>query len=135
MNPTIQTHALTKTFGHTDALSGVDLTVPEGAIYALVGANGAGKTTIIKLLMNILRPTSGTAHVLGLDSHHIDGKAFNRIGYVSENQETARLDDRPGACSNTCAPSTPPGTAPSNNSSSASSTSRSSASSNTSPAA
>jgi ABC-2 type transport system ATP-binding protein len=87
MNPTIQTHSLTKTFGHTDALTGVDLTVPEGAIYALVGANGAGKTTIIKLLMNILRPTSGTAHVLGLDSHDVAGAAFNRIGYVSENQD------------------------------------------------
>jgi ABC-2 type transport system ATP-binding protein len=87
MKPTIQTHALTKTFGHTDALSGVDLTVPEGAIYALVGANGAGKTTIIKLLMNILRPTSGTAQVLGLDSRHVAGAAFNRIGYVSENQD------------------------------------------------
>jgi ABC-2 type transport system ATP-binding protein len=40
--------------------------VPEGAIYALVGANGAGKTTIIKLLMNIFRPTSGSAQVLGI---------------------------------------------------------------------
>src|SRR5580698_745061 len=87
MNPTIQTQSLTKTFGHTDALSGVDLTVPEGAIYALVGANGAGKTTIIKLLMNILRPTSGSARVLGIDSHDVEGSAFNRIGYVSENQE------------------------------------------------
>jgi ABC-2 type transport system ATP-binding protein len=87
MNPTIQTQSLTKTFGHTDALAGVNLTVPEGAIYALVGANGAGKTTIIKLLMNILRPTSGTARVLGLDSHAIAGEAFNRIGYVSENQD------------------------------------------------
>ena len=87
MNPTIQTHSLTKTFGHTDALTGVNLTVPEGAIYALVGANGAGKTTIIKLLMNILRPTSGTARVLGLDSHKVAGTAFNRIGYVSENQD------------------------------------------------
>jgi ABC-2 type transport system ATP-binding protein len=87
MNPTIQTQSLTKTFGHTDALAGVNLIVPEGAIYALVGANGAGKTTIIKLLMNILRPTSGSARVLGLDSHDVAGSAFNRIGYVSENQE------------------------------------------------
>ncbi len=83
----IQTQSLTKTFGSTDALSGVDLTVPEGAIYALVGANGAGKTTIIKMLMNIFRPSSGSAHILGLDSHEIEGEAFNRIGYVSENQE------------------------------------------------
>jgi len=86
-NPTIRTQGLTKTFGQTTALKGVDLIVPEGAIYALVGANGAGKTTIIKLLMNILRPTSGSAHILGLDSHDVAGAAFNRIGYVSENQD------------------------------------------------
>jgi ABC-2 type transport system ATP-binding protein len=61
--------------------------VPEGAIYALVGANGAGKTTMIKLMMNILRPTSGCAEVLGSDSTSLAGKAFIRIGYVSENQE------------------------------------------------
>ena len=46
---------------------------PRGAIYALVGANGAGKTTMIKLLMNILRPTSGRAEVLGIDSHKLGG--------------------------------------------------------------
>jgi ABC-2 type transport system ATP-binding protein len=87
MNSAIQTESLCKRYGKTAALDGVDLAVPEGAIYALVGANGAGKTTLIKLLMNILRPTSGRAHVLGLDSHNVAGKAFNRIGYVSENQE------------------------------------------------
>jgi ABC-2 type transport system ATP-binding protein len=87
MNSAIQVESLCKRYGKTAALDGVDLSVPEGAIYALVGANGAGKTTLIKLLMNILRPTSGRAQVLGLDSHHIAGKAFNRIGYISENQE------------------------------------------------
>jgi ABC-2 type transport system ATP-binding protein len=61
--------------------------VPEGAIYALVGPNGAGKTTIIKLLMNIFCPSAGRADVLGIDSRQLAGKAFNRIGYVSENQE------------------------------------------------
>jgi ABC-2 type transport system ATP-binding protein len=87
MNPTIQTESLAKRFGHTEVLRGIDLAVPEGAIYALVGANGAGKTTIIKLLMNILRPTAGHAGVLGIDSEKLAGAAFNRIGYVSENQE------------------------------------------------
>ena len=87
MNSVIQTQGLTKNFGHTEVLRNIDLAVPEGAIYALVGANGAGKTTMIKLLMNILRPTSGRASVLGTDSHEIAGKAFTRIGYVSENQE------------------------------------------------
>jgi ABC-2 type transport system ATP-binding protein len=87
MNPAIQTQSLSKSFGKTIAVDRLDLVVPEGAIYALVGANGAGKTTLIKLLMNIIRPTAGSAQVLGIDSHAISGKAFNRIGYVSENQE------------------------------------------------
>jgi len=86
-NPAVVTEALTRTFGRTTALQGVDLTVPEGAIYALVGPNGAGKTTLIKLLMNILRPSAGRAQVLGRDSLAIAGRAFNRVGYVSENQE------------------------------------------------
>jgi len=87
MNPTIRTQSLSKRFGRTIAVDNVGLAVPEGAIYALVGANGAGKTTLIKLLMNILRPNAGSAQVLGIDSHRLTGEAFNRIGYVSENQE------------------------------------------------
>jgi ABC-2 type transport system ATP-binding protein len=84
---TIRTEGLTRRFGRTLALDHVDLAVPEGAIYALVGANGAGKTTMIKLLMNIFRPTAGSAQVLGTDARMLAGKAFERIGYVSENQE------------------------------------------------
>jgi ABC-2 type transport system ATP-binding protein len=84
---TLQTTALTRRFGKTLALNEVSMAVPEGSIYALVGANGAGKTTLIKLLMNILRPDSGTSSVLGIDSRKLSGKAFERIGYVSENQE------------------------------------------------
>ena len=87
MNPTIHTENLSKRFGRTLAVDGLELTVPEGAIYALVGPNGAGKTTIIKLLMNIFSPSAGRAEVLGIDSRRLAGKAFSRIGYVSENQE------------------------------------------------
>jgi ABC-2 type transport system ATP-binding protein len=87
MNAVIRTQALVRNFGRTVALAGVDLDVPEGAIYALVGANGAGKTTLIKVLMNIFQPSSGSAMVLDTDSRHIAGKHFARIGYVSENQE------------------------------------------------
>jgi ABC-2 type transport system ATP-binding protein len=83
----INTEKLTRRFGRTVALDAVDLEVPEGAVYALVGANGAGKTTLIKTLMNIFPPTAGTARVLGIDSHKVVGKIFNRIGYVSENQQ------------------------------------------------
>ena len=87
MNPTINTQSLSKNFGRTTAVDNITLAVPEGSIYALVGANGAGKTTLIKLLMNILRPNAGTAKVLGVDSSKVGGSFFNRIGYVSENQE------------------------------------------------
>jgi|HubBroStandDraft_5_1064220.scaffolds.fasta_scaffold66094_2 ABC-2 type transport system ATP-binding protein len=87
MNPTIRTENLSRRFGRTSAVDTISLDVPEGSIYALVGANGAGKTTLIKLLMNILRPSGGRSEVLGIDSHQLTGERFNRIGYVSENQE------------------------------------------------
>jgi ABC-2 type transport system ATP-binding protein len=87
MNSAIQTHGLVKHFGKTQVLRGIDLNVPEGAIYALMGTNGAGKTTMIKVLMNILRASAGSASVLGIASSDLEGKGFTRIGYVSENQE------------------------------------------------
>lgn len=83
----IRTDNLCKRYRRVQALDHLSLEVPEGAIYALVGPNGAGKTTAIKIFMNIFRATSGTAEVLGTDSRKIAGRAFERIGYVSENQD------------------------------------------------
>ena len=85
--PAIQTRNLTVRFGRNEALSGLDLSVPAGAIFALVGPNGAGKTTLIKTLLNLYAPTSGTASVLAMPSTAVRGHALERIGYVSENQE------------------------------------------------
>jgi ABC-2 type transport system ATP-binding protein len=87
MNAPIFTRNLSRNFGRTIALNGVDLDVPEGTVYALVGANGAGKTTLIKVLVNIFQPSGGSAQVLATDSREVTGKVFQRIGYVSENQE------------------------------------------------
>jgi ABC-2 type transport system ATP-binding protein len=87
MNNAIRTENLVKTFGRVEALRGLDLAVPEGAVYALVGPNGAGKTTVIKILMNIFGATRGRAEVLGLESTRLRGQHFSSIGYVSENQE------------------------------------------------
>lgn len=87
MSSAIRTENLTKQFRRVAALSGLNLDVPEGAIFAFIGPNGAGKTTAIKILMNILKPTSGRAQVLGVDSTQIAGAMFTSIGYVSENQE------------------------------------------------
>jgi ABC-2 type transport system ATP-binding protein len=83
----IQSESLNKSFRGHDALRGVSLAVPEGNIYALIGTNGAGKTTIIKTLLNLLAPTSGRAEVLGVDSRRLAARDFTQIGYVSENQE------------------------------------------------
>jgi ABC-2 type transport system ATP-binding protein len=87
MSEAVQYKELTKRFRGVVAVDGLNLTVPEGAVYALVGVNGAGKTTAIKTLMNILRPSSGSAEVLGTESRRISQRELQQIGYVSENQE------------------------------------------------
>jgi ABC-2 type transport system ATP-binding protein len=63
----IETNALAKSFGETKALAGVDLRIRQGSVYGLLGPNGAGKTTTIRILATLLKPTAGTATVLGLD--------------------------------------------------------------------
>jgi ABC-2 type transport system ATP-binding protein len=67
MSYAIETSALAKTFGETKALAGVELRIRQGTVYGLLGPNGAGKTTTIRILATLLRPTAGTATVLGLD--------------------------------------------------------------------
>lgn len=83
----IQVNGLCKRFRRFEALHDVSFCVPEGSAFALVGANGAGKTTCIKILMNILEPTRGTAKLLDVDSRRISPHELEQIGYVSENQE------------------------------------------------
>lgn len=83
----ILANELRKVYGAHDAIEGLTFRVPEGSAFALIGANGAGKTTTIKMLMNILQPSSGDATVLGIDSRKLSAKEFQRIGYVSENQQ------------------------------------------------
>jgi ABC-2 type transport system ATP-binding protein len=87
MTDVITTNRLSKRYRKNLALDGLSLSVPEGGVYALLGANGAGKTTALKLLMNLHPPTSGQATVLGIDSRKLQGEHFSQIGYVSENQD------------------------------------------------
>jgi ABC-2 type transport system ATP-binding protein len=81
----IESQNLTKRFGGLAAVDNVSLSVPEGAIVALAGANGAGKTTMLRVLMNILQADSGQARVLGVGSQDLRAAEYARIGYVSEN--------------------------------------------------
>ncbi len=83
----VETNDLSKRFRGTQALDRLNLDVPEGSVFALIGSNGAGKTTAIKILMNIHQPTSGSAIALGVDSRKISPRELQQIGYVSENQE------------------------------------------------
>ena len=80
----IETRGLVKRYRSIDAVNGLNLSVPKGAIYTLVGRNGSGKTTTIRMLLDLARPDSGTAHVLGMDSHAERTKVLERVGYVSD---------------------------------------------------
>ena len=83
----VTTTNLTKSYDHQLALDRVDLRVPEGAVYVLVGANGAGKSTTFKILMNLERPDSGSAAVFGLDTGSDGPRARAQIGYVPEQHD------------------------------------------------
>lgn len=80
----VATHQLSKRYSRDIALDGVNLRVPEGAVYVLAGANGAGKSTAMKVLMNLERADSGTAEILGLDTVRRGPEARAQVGYVPE---------------------------------------------------
>jgi len=80
----IETHALRKVFGERVALEGLNLVVHRGEIFGLLGANGSGKTTTIRMLCGLLAPTSGEARVVGHDVVRDAEKVRRRIGYMSQ---------------------------------------------------
>jgi ABC-2 type transport system ATP-binding protein len=84
--PIIETQDLCKTYGRFVALHELNISIPNGSVFALMGANGAGKTTVIKILLNIVFPTRGTAMILGAESRALGATTLAKIGYVSENQ-------------------------------------------------
>ena len=83
MDSIVATKNLTRTFGPITAVDGLDLNVQRGQIYGLVGPDGAGKTTTIRMLVGVLEPTGGSATVAGTDLGRID-TARDRIGYMSQ---------------------------------------------------
>jgi ABC-2 type transport system ATP-binding protein len=80
--PVVEFHALTKRYGRTTALDGLDLRVDRGEVFALLGANGAGKTTAVKVLLGLTRPTSGGGALLGMPFG--DPESRRRVGYLPE---------------------------------------------------
>lgn len=81
---TVRTQALTRRFGAVTALDGLDLAVEEGEIFGLVGPDGAGKTTTMRLLTGILMPSSGEAWVDGLQVVRDAELIKHRIGYMAQ---------------------------------------------------
>ncbi|MGQ9625299.1 MAG: ABC transporter ATP-binding protein [Anaerolineae bacterium] len=80
----IQTYDLTKKFGKTVAVDGLNLAVRRGEIFGLVGPDGAGKTTTIRLLTAIMDPTSGRAKVAGFDTVRQAEEIKKHIGYMAQ---------------------------------------------------
>ena len=77
----IEARGLVKSFDGTRAVDGVDISVPEGAIYGVLGPNGAGKTTTLRMLLGIIDPDEGVRRVFGHDRPHDIGRL---IGYLPE---------------------------------------------------
>jgi ABC-type multidrug transport system ATPase subunit len=80
----IEARGLTRLFGDFRAADAVSFSVPQGEIFGLLGANGAGKTTVIKMLTGILKPSSGEGRVAGADMRSAGLAIKERIGYMSQ---------------------------------------------------
>lgn len=80
----IETHDLTKCFGSFTAANKITLSIPAGEVFGLLGPNGAGKSTTFKMMCGLLVPTSGSAHVNGVDLLKAPGRARSHIGYMAQ---------------------------------------------------
>ena len=84
VGPAVRTSGLRKLFGPLVAVEGLDLEVPRGQVFGLLGPNGSGKTTTIRMLCGLLEPTAGGAEVAGIDVVRYPDRVRRRIGYMSQ---------------------------------------------------
>jgi ABC-2 type transport system ATP-binding protein len=80
----VATHGLRKAYGHTIALDGLDLAVPQGVVYGFLGPNGAGKTTTIRCLLGLIHPDAGTMSLLGQPYTGHDRRRLFDVGALIE---------------------------------------------------
>ncbi len=80
----IRINQLTKRYGRFTAVDGIDLAVPSGELFGFLGPNGAGKTTTFRMIAGILRPTSGTIEVGGIDINRRPLEAKARLGFIPD---------------------------------------------------
>ncbi len=84
MTPMIEVQNLRKEFPPISAVDGLSLTVGKGEIFGIVGPDGAGKTTTLRIVCGLMNPTSGTVHVTGLDVTRETEAVKDRIGYMAQ---------------------------------------------------
>ena len=84
MEDVIEVENLSHRYGKHVIYEGLNFTVPLGGVFGLLGKNGVGKTTLIKILMGFLRPVSGMCRVLGEDSHNLSPETRRKIGLLFE---------------------------------------------------
>jgi ABC-2 type transport system ATP-binding protein len=84
VTPILEARGLTKRFGRTQALAGLDLVASPGRLLALLGPNGAGKTTFIRAVATLLRPDAGTLYVVGIDVQRQPGRVRQMIGLAGQ---------------------------------------------------
>jgi ABC-2 type transport system ATP-binding protein len=87
MTLAIEARGLCRRFDDHEALKGVDLAIEPGVVYGLIGRNGAGKTTALRMLAGVLKPDRGTARVLGEDPWRASAALRTRVGYVAQSQK------------------------------------------------
>ncbi len=90
----IKTEGLTKHYGQVRALEDLDLEVKTGEVFGFLGPNGAGKTTMIRTVLDLIRPTSGSASILGFDTHADSVEIRRHVSYLPS--DLAMYDDLTG---------------------------------------
>jgi ABC-2 type transport system ATP-binding protein len=84
----IEARELTKVFpGNVAAVAGLAMAIPRGDVYGLIGRNGAGKTTAIRLLLGLLHPSGGSSEILGKNFFSASREHRMRVAYVSQEQQ------------------------------------------------
>ena len=84
MPPAVETRGLTRRFGSFVAVEDLSLSIEEGEIFGLLGSNGAGKSTAIRMLCGLLTPSQGEARVLGVDVAREPERVKRLIGYMTQ---------------------------------------------------
>lgn len=81
-SPAISTEGLTKHYGDVRAVQDLDLEISRGEVFGFLGPNGSGKTTTMRTILDLIRPTAGRASILGMDSHQQAVEIRRHVGYV-----------------------------------------------------